>query len=338
MAHTTISKVAFIGTGIMGSAIARHILDAGYRLAVYNRTPEKADALVAAGAVRAASIAEAVRHADVVFTMVGNPEDVEDVYLAGDGILANARKGAWLIDLTTSSPDLARDISEAAEVADLHAFDCPVTGGERGAIDGTLTLIIGAEEGSLPEQIEELLACFSAKRCYFGHAGAGQTAKLCNQVSFASCIVGYADALALAEQAGLDPHAVLDLILSGTGTSGAASSYAPKSLAGDYKAGFFAEYLRKDLGLALAHSEDFGLTLPGAETAYALYDVLCQIGGARLGGQAITLLYSDEADGIAAGLDWSRAQQDEGDECDCDDDCCCGHHHDGDGCCGHHAH
>ena len=220
----------------------------------------------------------------------------------------------------------------------MHAFDCPVTGGEQGAIDGTLTLIIGAEEGSLPEQIEELLACFSAKRCYFGHAGAGQTAKLCNQVSFASCIVGYADALALAEQAGLDPHAVLDLILSGTGTSGAASSYAPKSLAGDYKAGFFAEYLRKDLGLALAHSEDFGLTLPGAETAYALYDVLCQIGGARLGGQAITLLYSDEADGIAAGVDWSRAQQDEGDECDCDDDCCCGHLHDGDGCCGHHAH
>ena len=172
MAHTTISKVAFIGTGIMGSAIARHILDAGYRLAVYNRTPEKADALVAAGGVRAASLAEAVKHADVVFTMVGNPEDVEDVYLAGDGILANARKGAWLIDLTTSSPDLARDISEAAEVADLHAFDCPVTGGEQGAIDGTLTLIIGAEEGSLPEQIEELLACFSAKRCYFGHAAA----------------------------------------------------------------------------------------------------------------------------------------------------------------------
>lgn len=338
MQGRTIKKVGLVGCGIMGAPIGGHIMDAGFELAVFTRTRAKAEALLSRGASWAESPAELAASCDAVLTMVGYPTDVEEVYLAGDGLLAAARPGMWLIDLTTSSPDLARDISEAAEVADLHAFDCPVTGGEQGAIDGTLTLIIGAEEGSLPEQIEELLACFSAKRCYFGHAGAGQTAKLCNQVSFASCIVGYADALALAEQAGLDPHAVLDLILSGTGTSGAASSYAPKSLAGDYKAGFFAEYLRKDLGLALAHSEDFGLTLPGAETAYALYDVLCQIGGARLGGQAITLLYSDEADGIAAGLDWSRAQQDEGDECDCDDDCCCGHHHDGDGCCGHHAH
>ena len=336
MANRTISKVAFIGTGIMGSAIAHHILDAGYRLAVFNRTPEKADALVAAGAVRASSISAAVKDADVVFTMVGYPEDVEDVYLASGGVLASARRGAWLIDLTTSSPELARDIHDAAEVEDVHAFDCPVTGGEQGAIDGTLTLIIGATEADLPEGIIDLLKTFSAKMCFFGHAGAGQTAKLCNQVSFASCIVGYADALALAEQAGLDPHAVLDLILSGTGTSGAAASYGPKSLAGDYKPGFFAEFLRKDLGLALAHSEDFGLSLPGAETAYALFDLLCSVGGSRLGGQAITLLYADESEGAAAGLDWSRVEQ--GADDGYDDGCSCGHHHDGEDCCGRHHH
>ncbi len=337
MQRKTISKVAFIGTGIMGSAIAGHILDAGYRLAVNNRTKKKADALVARGAVWCDTIAEAVKGADVVFTMVGYPEDVEDVYMASGGVLASARKGAWLIDLTTSSPDLARDIHDAAEVLDVHAFDCPVTGGEQGAIDGTLTLIIGAAEKDVPEEVIELLKTFSAKMCFFEHAGAGQTAKLCNQVSFASCIVGYADALALAEQAGLDPHAVLDLILSGTGTSGAAQSYAPKSLAGDFKPGFFVEFLRKDLGLALAHSEDFGLSLPGAETAYALFDLLCTVGGSRLGGQAISLLYADEAEGYAAGLDWSLAERDAADDDD-DDECCCGHHHDGEGCCGHHHH
>lgn len=305
MLHKTISKVAFIGTGIMGSAIAGHILDAGYRLVVNTRTKAKADALVARGAAWADSVADAVRDADVVFTMVGYPDDVEDVYLSSGGVLACAKKGAWLIDLTTSSPELARDIHDAAEVVDMHAFDCPVTGGEQGAIDGTLTLILGISEKDLPEEIAELLRTFSSKLCFFGHAGAGQTAKLCNQVSFAECIVAYSDALALAQQAGLDPHAVLDLILSGTGTSGAAATYAPKSLDGDYKPGFFAEYLRKDIGLALAHSEEFGLTMPGAETAFALFDLLCSVGGSRLGGQALSLLYADEADGYAAGLDWS---------------------------------
>lgn len=332
MAHRTISKVAFIGTGIMGSAIAGHILNAGYALTVSTRTPGKARALVERGASWAENVAGAVAGADVVFTMVGYPEDVEDVYLSSGGVLAHARKGAWLIDLTTSSPELARDIHEAAEIEDLHAFDCPVTGGQDGAIAGTLTLIIGAAEADLPEELLELLACFSAKRCFFGRAGAGQSAKLCNQVSLASCMVGYADALALAEQAGLDPGAVLDLMGSGTGGSGASAVLGPKSIAGDYAPGFLVEHLRKDIGLALAHSEELGLSMPGAETAYALFDLLCQIGGARLGTQAITLLYADEAEGAAAGLDWSRAEQpDERDDAGCS----CDHQHDDGGCCGH---
>ncbi len=335
MSHSTISKVAFIGTGIMGSAIASHILDAGYELVVHNRTKAKAEALVERGAAWAESVAQAVTGADAVLTMVGYPEDVEEVYLASDGVLAHARPGAWLVDLTTSSPELARDIHDAAEVEDVHALDCPVTGGQQGALDGTLTLIVGAAERDLPEELLALLRAFSSKMCFFGHAGAGQTAKLCNQVSLASCMVGYADALSLAEQAGLDPHAVLDLMASGTGGSGASRTLAPKALAGDYAPGFLAEHLRKDLGLALAHSEEFELTLPGTETAFALFDLLCTVGGSRLGTQALSLLYASEADGAAAGLDWSLAERRDGDECD-DDECCCGHHHDGDGCCGHH--
>ena len=141
-----VRNVAFIGTGIMGAPIAGHIMDAGFKVTVYNRTRAKAEALLARGAQWADTPAEAAKHADVVFTMVGYPTDVEDVYLGADGILEVAPKGSYLIDLTTSSPQLARELHDAAEVMDKHAFDCPVTGGEEGAVAGTLTLIVGADE------------------------------------------------------------------------------------------------------------------------------------------------------------------------------------------------
>ena len=331
-----IKKIAFIGTGIMGAPIAGHILDAGYDVTVYNRTREKAEGLRAKGARWADSPAEAAADADVVFTMVGYPTDVEDVYLATDGLIRTAKKGAWLIDLTTSSPQLARDIHDAAEVEDKHAFDCPVTGGEQGAIDGTLTLIMGiSEEAAAP--VLPVLETFSAKRFFFDVAGGGQTAKLCNQVSLASCMVGYADAIALAEQSGIDVDRVLEVMASGTGGSGASKTLAPKSLAGDYKPGFMAEHLRKDIALALQRSEDLDITLPGAETAFTLFDMLCQIGGARMGTQALTLLYQEEATCAAAGLDWSLLDQGEGE--DDDHECACGHDHGEDHeCCGGHHH
>ena len=345
-----IKKIAFIGTGIMGAPIAGHILDAGYDVTVHNRTREKAEGLLAKGAHWADSPAEAAADADVVFTMVGYPTDVEDVYLATDGLIRSAKKGAWLIDLTTSSPQLARDIHDAAEVEDKHAFDCPVTGGEKGAIDGTLTLIMGvSEETAAP--VLPVLETFSAKRFFFDVPGGGQTAKLCNQVSLASCMVGYADAIALAEQSGIDVDRVLEVMASGTGGSGAATSLAPKSLAGDYKPGFMAEHLRKDIALALQRSEDLDITLPGAETAFTLFDMLCQIGGSRMGTQALTLLYQEEAACAAAGLDWSLLDQGEDEdehECHCghdhgdDHECCGGHHHHDHGddheCCGGHHH
>ena len=327
-------KVAFVGTGIMGSAIAGHILDAGYDLTVNNRTKEKAEGLLARGAKWADTPAEAAKDADVVFTMVGYPNDVEDVYLATDGLIRAARKGAWLVDLTTSSPQLARDIHDAAEVEDKHAFDCPVTGGQAGAEAGTLTLIVGATHAEVERSgLLPLLETFSSKVFYFDAPGAGQTAKLCNQVSLASCMVGYADALALAEQGGVDQERVLELLASGTGGSGAASTLAPKSLAGDYKPGFMAEHLRKDIALALSSAQDAELALPGAETAFALFDTLCQVGGSRMGTQALTLLYAEEGTAAAAGLDWSLLDaDDEG----CGGDGCCGGH--GDGCCGGHGH
>ena len=168
---------------------------------------------------------------------------------------------------------------------------------------------------------------------YFDQPGGGQTAKLCNQVSLASCMVGYADALALAEQAGIDQRQVLELMANGTGGSGASKALAPKALDGDYKPGFMVEHLRKDIALALQRAEDLDVAMPGAETAFTLFDMLCQIGGSRMGTQALSLLYSDEATGAAAGLDWSLLNPE---DYGAGDGCGCGHEH-GDGCCGGHG-
>ena len=343
-------SVAFIGTGIMGAPIAGHILDAGYPLTVYNRTPEKASALIERGAVWAESPAEAVRGADVVFTMVGYPEDVEELYLASGGILAASKPGAVLVDLTTSSPALARDIAEAAAVDERQAFDCPVTGGEAGAVAGTLTLIVGATEADIAA-VRPVLETFSSKIFCFGGAGKGQAAKLANQISLAASMVGMADALAFAQQCGLDLAQTREMILGGTGASGAMSSLAPKSLDGDWKPGFKVKHFLKDLGLALAQAEDMDIALPGADVAYTLYDMLDAIGGGELGTQAVTLLYQEEGEAVAAGLDWSRYtdahEYTDGHECGCGHDhgegegheCTCGHHHeDGHECCHHHDH
>lgn len=254
-------KVAFIGTGIMGAPIAGHILDAGYPLTVFNRTAEKAAGLIERGAVWADSPAAAAREADVVFTMVGYPTDVEEIYLAGDGLLASAKDGAYLIDLTTSAPELARDIAEAAEVSGKHAIDCPVTGGESGAVAGTLTAIVGATERDI-EPVRALLETFTATICCFGGAGKGQAAKLANQVALAGSMVGMADALSFAQQNDLDLEAVRRMICSGTGMSGAMQQLAPKSLEGDYKPGFMVAHFLKDLGLALQVAEEKEIALP----------------------------------------------------------------------------
>ena len=327
MCARRLRKVGFVGTGIMGSAIAGHILDAGYALTVHTRTKERADPLIARGATWAQSPAMAVEDADVVFTMVGFPEDVEDVYLGDSGILQAARKGAWLVDLTTSSPRLARDIHDAAEVMGKHAVDCPVTGGEDGAKAGALTIMLGCTEREAV-QLAPLLVTFSDRILYFDNPGAGQVAKLCNQVSLAACMAGYAEALALARESRLDVERVRELILSGTGTSGAIERLAPLSLKGDYAPRFKSEHLRKDLSLALAQAEEVGLSLPETDTSLSLFDLLCRVGGSSLGTQALSLLYDDEKTGIAAGLDWSELDNDE-DRCDCDGscdgNCTCGH-------------
>ena len=229
-----------------------------------------------------------------------------------------------------SWPSESRPPNVAAPESETLSDASGARGGQSGAEAGTLTLMVGAGEDDA-RILLPVLESFSSKVYYFGAAGRGQAAKLCNQVSLASCMMGYADALALAEQSGLDLDQVVDMMCDGMGGSAAMERLAPKSVAGDFRPGFLAEHLRKDLGLALMRADDLDLTLPGAETAFNLYDTLCTVGGSRLGTQAISLLYADEQTGSAAGLDWSRLDASEWeDEPGCAHDHC-DHDHRGDG-------
>lgn len=342
MSDNARQSVAFIGTGIMGAAMAGHLLEAGYPLTVYNRTAEKCADLVARGARLAASPAEAAADADVVITMVGMPEDVEELYLAKGGLIDASKPGAYLIDMTTSSPALARDIAEVAEVSGRHAFDAPVTGGAQGARAATLTMFCGASEKDLAP-VRSVLEVFGSEVFAFGGAGKGQLAKLANQTALAGCMVGLAEAISFAKQGGLDLELTLAALQTGMADSTAMDQLGPKMLEGDYKPGFMVEHFVKDLCLVLEAAENAELTLPGVETANQLYGILNEIGGARMGTQAVELVYDDEAACAAAGLDWSLMGEDadpededfvpadHGEECECG----CGghhHHHHGDGC------
>lgn len=302
--------VAFIGTGIMGAPMAGHLIDAGYPVTVYNRTASKAQPLVDRGARRAESVAQAVRDADVVLTMVGYPSDVEELYLAKDGIIANARRGAYLVDMTTSSPELARELHAGAEIEDMHAFDAPVTGGENGAIAATLTFFCGASEEEV-EPVSDVLRTMGSLVLTFGDAGKGQLAKLTNQVALAGCMLGMVEGLAFAKQGGLDLDKTLNALLTGTAASASLKTLGPKILRGDYTPGFQVRHYVKDLDLALHAAEDGELTLPLTDTAVQLYSMLSAIGGGRMGTQSLSLVYSDEQTSAEAGLDWSLLNLDE---------------------------
>ena len=322
---TDIKKVAFIGTGIMGRPMAAHLMDAGYELTVYNRTAAKAQPLVERGARLASTPGEAAADADVVFTMVGYPQDVEDVYLAGDGVIACAKKGAYLIDMTTSSPQLAHDIHDAAEVSGLHAFDAPVTGGQAGAEAGTLTIFCGATEETI-EPVLPLLRAMGAKVLAFGDPGSGQVAKLSNQVALAGCMLGMVEGLTFARESGLDVRKVYDALLTGTAESAVLHTMGPKVLEGDFTPSFMVKHYVKDLNLALSHAEDEEVTLPAAETAAQLYTLLEDIGGGEMGTQALSLVYDSEERCAQAGLDWSKLDEPDEDEAAEADECGCGCH------------
>lgn len=282
--------IAFVGTGVMGAAMAGHLLDAGYPLVVFNRTAQKAQSLVERGARFAASAGEAASQAAITITMVGYPYDVEEVYFGADGIIERAPEGALLIDMTTSTPTLAVRIAEAAAARGLFALDAPVSGGDVGARNATLTIMAGGPADAFARALP-LFEVMGKTYTHMGDAGAGQHTKMANQIGIAGTMLGLIEALEYAKAAGLDLERTHAALSGGGANSWSWGAYGPRILSGDFAPGFFVKHFVKDLRIAIDESRALGLALPGLELAERLYSRLQDGDGAELGTQALWLLY-----------------------------------------------
>lgn len=285
--------LGFIGIGVMGASMAGHLLSAGYELHVYNRTKSKTDALTAKGAVWEDSPAAVAAKCDVIFTIIGFPKDVEEVYFGEKGLLANAKKGAMLVDMTTSSPKLARRIWEEGKKRGIGVLDAPVTGGDKGAREGTLTIIVGGEEKDAA-RAKPYFEAMGKKICYMGGAGAGQCAKLANQIAVAGTMTAMCEAMAFAKASGLDQQTVLEVVSTGAAGSASLLNYGPRILRGDFEPGFFIKHFIKDMKLAAEAAEDAEADIPGMELALELYSELAEAGLEDKGTQALYLLYDPD--------------------------------------------
>ena len=286
---SSLPRIGFIGLGIMGQHMAAHLLAAGHSLAVYNRSPDKAAALVAKGAIACNTPAQVAQQSDVIITMVGYPSDVEEVWLGGQGIVANANK-ALLIDMTTSSPALAKRLAEACAKAGHQALDAPVSGGDVGARDAKLSIMVGGEATAFDKALP-ILQRMGTNIVHMGGAGAGQYTKMSNQIVIASTIMGVCEGLAYAKGAGLDAEALLRCIGGGAAGGFQLNVMGARIAKGDFAPGFFIEHFLKDLGIALAEAEQMGLDLPGVKLAQKLYNDMAAKGLSRLGTQALFQLY-----------------------------------------------
>lgn len=284
------TTVGFIGIGVMGKSMARNLLRGGYPMHVYTRTKATAEELLGEGAVWAESVAALAARCDVVFTIVGFPPDVEEVYFGEKGILANIRPGGYVVDMTTSRPDLAARIAQEAGKRNIHALDAPVSGGDIGAREARLSIMVGGEESAFNE-VMPLFALMGKNIVLQGRPGSGQHTKMCNQIAIAANMMGVCEALAYAVKAGLEPKTVLQSIESGAAGSWSLSNLAPRIINNDYAPGFFVKHFIKDMGIAIESAEAMGIDLPGLKLARQLYQQLADQGGGDFGTQALFRLY-----------------------------------------------
>lgn len=285
--------IGFIGTGVMGVSMAGHLLDAGERLHVYNRTKAKAAPLLAKGAIWEDSAAAVAVKCDIVFTIVGFPYDVEEVYLGSGGLIANAKENALLIDMTTSSPKLARSIYKEAKHRGISAMDAPVTGGDRGAREGTLTIFAGGDNADF-ERALPLFKLMGHTIKHMGTAGDGQNAKLGNQIVIAGTMTGMCEAMAFAKSCGLDMNEFLEAVSGGSAATWSLSNYGPRILRGDFEPGFFIKHYIKDMKLAEEAAHDMKLDLPALSLTKRLYEKSAEAGMQDMGTQALYCLYNTE--------------------------------------------
>ncbi|MEG0383629.1 MAG: NAD(P)-dependent oxidoreductase [Solibacillus sp.] len=285
-----VKKIGFVGTGVMGASIVKHLLNAGHEVTIYTRTKSKADSLVSLGAKWAETPASASNGQQIIFTMVGYPADVEEVYNGEHGIFSTVAPGTIVVDMTTSEPTLAQKLYEKAKEIGIHSLDAPVSGGDVGAKNGTLSLMVGGDE-EVFEQLKPIFEVFGQNIVYQGNAGAGQHTKMCNQIAIASGMIGVCEAMAYGLDAGLKMEDVLRSITAGAAGSWSLSNLAPRILNEDLAPGFYIKHMIKDMKIALDEAQRMNLQLPGLKLAKSMYDKLLEEGYGENGTQALIKSY-----------------------------------------------
>ena len=300
----TPTRIGWIGTGVMGLSMCAHLIDAGHSATIHTRTRERAAPLLERGAVWAQTPALVAQASDVIFTMVGYPADVREVILAEEGVLAGAAAGSVIVDMSTSEPSLALEIAAAAAERGVASLDAPVSGGDVGARNATLAIMVGGDAAAL-ERVRPLLSLMGKTIVHQGPAGSGQHTKMVNQTLIASGMVGVCEALLYAYRAGLDLETVLAGVSGGAAGSWSLSNYAPRMLRGDFAPGFMVEHFIKDMEITLSEARRMGLALPGLALAHELYLALRAQGGGRDGThsliRALARLSALEWEGAGAG-------------------------------------
>jgi 3-hydroxyisobutyrate dehydrogenase len=294
------TKIGWIGTGVMGSSMCGHLLEKGYACAVYNRTKSKADGLVSRGATWCDSPRKVAEASDVIFSIVGFPPDVRSVMLGEEGALVGCKAGNILVDMTTSDPSLAVEIYEAAQQQGVQSVDAPVSGGDVGAKEARLSIMIGGDA----DVVEALQPCWETMGktiVYQGSAGAGQHTKMVNQVLIATNMIGVCEALLYGHKAGLDLDTVMQSVASGAAGSWSLSNLGPRIIQNNFDPGFFVEHFIKDMGIALAESKRMGISMPGLALAHQLYLALQAQGHGRDGTHALELALAS-----LSGIDWKN--------------------------------
>jgi len=286
--HPSRTSIGWIGTGVMGASMCGQLLQAGYAVTVYTRTRAKAQPLLDRGATWAESPRAVAAVSPVIVTMVGLPADVRQVYFGEDGILSGTARGSMLIDMTSTEPSLSREIEKAASARGAYALDAPVSGGDVGARNATLSIMVGGEAASV-EAVRPIFERLGKKIVHQGGAGAGQHAKLCNQIVIAGTMVGVCESLLYGYKAGLDLHAMLESISGGAAACWTLENLAPKMLQRRFEPGFFVEHFVKDMGIALEEAQRMNLTLPGLALVHELYRTVIALGHGRSGTHALLL-------------------------------------------------
>ncbi|MEJ2586350.1 MAG: NAD(P)-dependent oxidoreductase [Deltaproteobacteria bacterium] len=281
-------RLGWIGTGVMGASMAGHLQQGGHELFIYNRTKEKAKTLLDGGATWCHSPENVAERTDIVFTIVGYPKDVEEVYFGEKGIFAAENPVDIVVDMTTSQPALAKTIAEEAEKRGIDSLDAPVSGGDVGARDGTLAIMVGGKK-AVSDTVLPLFELMGATIAHMGEAGSGQHTKVSNQILVAGNMIGACESLLYAHKQGLDMQAVIDIIGKGAAGSWSVNNLGPRIAKGNFDPGFFVEHFIKDMGIALAECRAIDLSLPGLALVQQLYIALKAQGHGRSGTQALFL-------------------------------------------------